>query len=79
MNRSKQFYVGNIAKSVGENAIRSWMENRQVNPMNIKILPGKRDWIVGVKLTIRRRDQATVNDPNLWPHGVYIREWEYRR
>ena len=79
MNRSKQFYVGNIAKSVGENAIRSWMENRQVNPMNIKILPGKRDWIVGVKLTIRRRDQATVNDPNFWPHGVYIREWEYRR
>ena len=35
MNRTKQFYVGNIDKSVGENAIRSWMENPRVNPMNI--------------------------------------------
>ena len=77
--RTRQFYIGNIDKSVDAEAISAWMEARNAVPVNIKMLPGKRDWITGAKITVRKSDLATIGADNFWPTGVYIRTWEYRR
>ena len=77
--RTRQFYIGNIDKSVDAEAISAWMEARNAVPVNIKMLPSKRDWITGAKITVRKIDVTTIGAENFWPTGVYMRTWEYLR
>ena len=72
---SSKFYVGNIASSIRAHQVRTFMSNKHVKCLDIKMLPSNTDGIIGAQITVQDNDVKRVLSQKFWPDNVYARRW----
>ena len=75
-NRTKRIFLSGIASNVNEKHIKSYLEQRNINPTYISVFPSKRKGTVSAKVHIPSVDLPLLQHEDFWPKFVICKLWK---
>ena len=75
-NRIKRIFLSGIASNVNEKHIKSYLEQRNINPTYISVFPSKQKGTVSAKVHIPSVDLPLLQHEDFWPKFVICKLWK---
>jgi hypothetical protein len=72
---SCKLFVGNISAQIHIDQVKRFLQNKNIQCTNIKMLPSKVEGKIGAQIIIRECDVKRILSSSFWPKDVYARRW----
>lgn len=73
VDRTVTKYIGHVDNSTPIDVIRSWVQEGNVDVIDMEELARRHSHWKSFKITVKQADVKTIEDPMFWPGGVVIR------